>query len=80
MLRPRSLFFFSHCTIKTFAVSIDIPFLVPLLKIQEGSIGGEKNNRPPKNPPHHKELCDFTSIVSKKKELTILLLPPVKQS
>lgn len=48
MLRPRSLFFFSHCTIKTFPVSIDIPFLVPLLKIWGRSIGGVKSNRSPK--------------------------------
>lgn len=69
MLRPRSLFFFSHCTIKTFAVSINTSFLVPLLKIQERSIGGgKKPNRSKKpKPPHHKQLCDFTSTVSRKK-------------
>lgn len=66
MLRPRSLFFFSHCTIKTFSVSIDIPILVPLLKIWERSIGGEKNNRPRKKT-HQKQLCDFRSTVSKKR-------------
>lgn len=75
MLRSRSLFFFSHCTIKTSAVSIDIPFLVPLLKIRERSRGEEKTNRPPKKKPknHHKQLSDFRSTVSKKRTTIFFL-------
>lgn len=83
MLRLRSLFFFSHCTIKTFAVSIDIPFLVPLLKIWERSRGEEKTKRPPKkNQKTTTNNSVISEALSAKKEPTFffLLLLPVKQS
>lgn len=82
MLRPRSLFFFSYCTIKTFAASIDIPFLVPLLKIWERSIGGEKNQQTTKKNPTTNNSV-ISEALSAEKESTFLfffLLLPVKQS